>query len=212
MEKIKLLLVDDQDLIRESLKIVLEMEEDFELVGVASNGQEAYDQAIKMRPDIILMDLNMPVMDGITATKLIKQSYSDVKIIILTTFQEVDYVKDALKNGAEAYLLKAIHPNDLASSIRLVNRGETLISQVLARQLLSSIPDEKAEETLNKKYGLSEREGDILKSIANGLSNKEISEKYYLTEGTVKNYVSRLYAKLDVTNRLDAINKIKGEK
>lgn len=206
---IRILLAEDQEIIRESLKIILDLVSDFEVVGVASNGQEACDIVKTKEPDIILMDLKMPVMDGITATKLIKEKLPTTKIIILTTFEEVEYVKEALKNGAEAYLLKAINPKDLTSSIRLVHNGETLIPQVLAKQLLTSFTEEKVEESLNRKYGLTEREGKVLQSIAHGLSNREISEKYFLTEGTVKNYVSRIYAKLEVRNRLDAINKLK---
>lgn len=209
MNKIKILLVDDQELIRESLNIVLGMEEDFELVGMAANGQEAIKLCEQHKPDVVLMDINMPVMDGIDATKRIKSTWPKTQIIILTTFQEVEYVKEALSNGAEGYLLKAIHPKDLASSIRLVSKGETLIPQILAKQLLTHIPSERKEDSLFKKYGLSEREGQILQSIANGLSNREISEKLFLTEGTVKNYVSKIYAKLDVSDRIGALNKIK---
>lgn len=208
MNNIKLLLVDDQELIRESLNIILSMEEDFELVGLAENGQEALRLCEQQQPDIVLMDINMPIMDGIEATKIIKNRWPHIRVIILTTFQEVDYVKEALSFGAEGYLLKAIHPKDLASSIRLVSRGETLIPQVLARQLLSQLPNERKEETLYQKFGLTEREGQILQSIAHGLSNREISEKLFLTEGTVKNYVSKIYAKLDVSDRVSALNKL----
>lgn len=208
MNNIKLALVDDQELIRESLNIILSMEEDFELIGLAGNGQEALILCEHQQPDIVLMDINMPIMDGIEATKIIKNRWPHIRVIILTTFQEVDYVKEALSFGAEGYLLKAIHPKDLASSIRLVSRGETLIPQVLAKQLLSQLPNEKKEETLYQKFGLTEREGQILQSIAHGLSNREISEKLFLTEGTVKNYVSKIYAKLDVSDRVSALNKL----
>lgn len=211
MSKIKLLLVDDQDLIRESLNIVLAMEEDFEITGLVGNGEEAIKQCEQHKPDVILMDINMPVMDGIEATKIIKKRWPEIQIIILTTFQEVQYVKTALSHGAEGYLLKAIHPKDLASSIRLVHRGETLITQVLARQLLSGLPEESKEESLFQKFGLSEREGEILQCIAHGLSNRDISQKLFLTEGTVKNYVSRIYAKLDVRDRIGALNKLKSD-
>ncbi|SOC08576.1 LuxR family two component transcriptional regulator [Ureibacillus xyleni] len=211
MNKIKLLLVDDQELIRESLKIVLSMEEDLDLVGVASNGEEAILLCESHQPDVILMDINMPVMNGIEATKQIKSKWPNIQVIILTTFQEVDYVKTALSYGAEGYLLKAIHPKDLASSIRLVSRGEMLIPQQLARQLLSSIPNETKDESLYRKFGLSEREGQILQLIANGLSNRAISERLFLTEGTVKNYISKIYAKLEVSDRTSALKKMQEE-
>ncbi|WP_066314476.1 response regulator transcription factor [Bacillus sp. FJAT-29814] len=211
MKKIKLLLVDDQELIRESLNIVLAMEEDFNLIGMAGNGQEAVGICERQQPDVILMDINMPVMDGIDATKAIKQRWPHIQIIILTTFQEVEFVKTALSHGAEGYLLKAIHPKDLASSIRLVSRGETLINQSLAKQLLMNLPSERKDEPVGNKFGLSDRESQILQCIANGLNNREISEKLFLTEGTVKNYVSRIYAKLDVRDRVDAVNKFKSK-
>ncbi|RSK25787.1 DNA-binding response regulator [Bacillus sp. HMF5848] len=208
MSQIKLLLVDDQELIRESLHIILAMEEDFNLIGSVTNGKEAIKACETQQPDVILMDINMPVMDGIEATKAIKDRWPDVQIIILTTFEEVQYVKTALSYGAEGYLLKAIHPKDLAASIRLVHRGETLINQGLAKQLLANIPNDNKEESLFKRYGLSEREGQILQAIANGLSNREISQKLFLTEGTVKNYVSKIYVKLDVNDRIGALNKL----
>ncbi|KUP04342.1 response regulator receiver protein [Bacillus coahuilensis m2-6] len=205
--KIKLMLVEDQELIRESLNIVLGMEEDFDLIGAVVNGEEAIKICEKQLPNVILMDINMPIMDGIEATKVIKNKWPSVQIIILTTFEEVQYVKAALSYGAEGYLLKAIHPKDLAASIRLVHRGETLINQGLAKQLLASIPQENKEDSIYTKFGLSEREGQILQAIANGLSNKQISQKLFLTEGTVKNYVSKIYAKLDVQDRIGALNK-----
>lgn len=129
MSKIKMLIADDQELILESLHIVLSMEEDFEIVGLAKNGEEAVKSCEQLQPDIVLMDINMPVMDGVAATAKIKERTPATKVIILTSYREVEYVLTALSHGAEGYLLKAIHPKELAAGIRVVHAGGTLITQ-----------------------------------------------------------------------------------
>ena len=204
----RILIVDDQELIRESLSIVLNMEEDIEVVGIAQNGQIAVELCEKQQPDVVLMDIHMPVMDGILATRKIKNSWPQVRVIILTTFQELDYVVEALDIGAEGYLLKAIHPKDLAAGIRLVNRGGTLISQEMARMLASQL---KHSEPKSLKHGLSEREQQVLECLSQGLSNRETAEKLFLSEGTVKNYISSIYSKLEVRDRLQAVKKARDE-
>ncbi|MFD2216005.1 response regulator transcription factor [Metabacillus endolithicus] len=211
MKKVKLLLVDDQELIRESLSIVLSLQKDFEIVGTAANGEEAIKLAERSFPDIVLMDIDMPLLNGIEATKVIKSRLPQTEVIILTTFKEIDVVTDALKNGAVGYLLKAINPEDLIAGIKLVHRGGTLIPQELAKQLLLRVPAASMEKTLSETYGLSAREIQILECLSNGLSNKQMSEKLYLSEGTIKNYVSRVYSKLDVKDRQDAIQKLKDD-
>jgi len=217
VKKIKLLIVDDQDLIRESLQIVLNMDEEIEVIGVAENGCVAVEMCERQLPDIVLMDIHMPKMDGVEATIQIKQLYPSVKVIILTTFQEIHYVVDALGAGAEGYLLKAIHPTDLVSGIKWVDKGGTLIPQEIAQMLVSSVKGaikaEANQSALSKKeeYGLSEREFEILQLLANGLNNKHIAEKLFLSEGTVKNYISNLYAKLNVHDRIQAITKARDE-
>lgn len=204
----RILIVDDQELIRESLSIVLGMEEDIEVAGMAPNGQIAVEMCEKLQPDVVLMDIHMPVMDGIIATRKIKNSWPQVRVIILTTFQELDYVVEALDIGAEGYLLKAIHPKDLAAGIRLVNRGGTLISQEMARMLASQL---KHSEPKSLKHGLSEREQQVLECLSQGLSNRETAEKLFLSEGTVKNYISSIYSKLEVRDRLQAVKKARDE-
>lgn len=204
----RILIVDDQELIRESLSIVLGMEEDIEVAGMAPNGQIAVELCEKLQPDVVLMDIHMPVMDGILATRKIKNSWPHVRVIILTTFQELDYVVEALDIGAEGYLLKAIHPKDLAAGIRLVNRGGTLISQEMARMLASQL---KQTEPKILKHGLSEREQQVLECLSQGLSNRETAEKLFLSEGTVKNYISSIYSKLEVRDRLQAVKKARDE-
>ncbi|MFD1735059.1 response regulator [Bacillus salitolerans] len=205
---INLLLVDDQELIRESLAIVLGMDPEINIVGLSQNGVEAISFCETNRPDIILMDINMPVMNGIDATKQIKRKFPEIKILILTTFQEVNHVVDALSIGAEGYLLKAIHPKDLIAGIKLVFRGGTLLPNDLAKLLMKQInqPIESTQIPIDPatKYGLTEREVQILECISHGLSNKLIAERLFLSEGTVKNYISSIYHKLDVKDRLQA--------
>ncbi|MNI30089.1 Transcriptional regulatory protein DegU [compost metagenome] len=225
MGPIKLLLVDDQDLIRESLHIVLDMDPDIEVVGLAENGSVALKLCEEHQPDVVLMDIHMPIMDGVEATRQIKQHWPLIHVIILTTFQEISYVVDALSAGAEGYLLKAIHPKDLAAGIKWVQQGGTLIPQDIAKMLVQQVKDGGdpiAQSPLHKEkviqptqrvetYGLSEREIQVLQSISEGLNNKEIAEKLFLSEGTVKNYISSIYSKMDVRDRIQASKKAQDE-
>ncbi|WP_284035820.1 response regulator transcription factor [Neobacillus sp. 114] len=213
MSIIKLLIADDQELIRESLSIVLDMDDDIEIIGLAENGAVAIELCEQHKPNTILMDINMPVMDGISATKIIKQRWPDIKIIILTTFQEVNHVIDSLTLGAEGYLLKAIHPKDLLAGIKLIHKGGTLLPQDLAKLLVQQInsPETQSLQGNKNQYDLTEREEEVLKCIAQGLSNKLIAERLFLSEGTVKNYISSIYHKLDVKDRFQAAVKAQQE-
>jgi DNA-binding NarL/FixJ family response regulator len=211
---IKVLIVDDQELIRASLSIVLGGETDFEIVGVAEHGQMAIELTKQLSPDVVLMDIHMPLMNGVEATAQIKKEFPQVKVMILTTFEELDYVRDALAAGAEGYLLKAIHPKDLAAGIRLVHHGGTLITQEIAKQLITQWinPVEPVKEVRkNNNFRLTEREIEVLEELSNGSTNREIARKLYLTEGTVKNYISNIYSKLEVTGRHKAVFKAKEE-
>lgn len=206
--------MDDQELIRASLSIVLGGETDFEIVGVAEHGQTAIELTKQLSPDIVLMDIHMPLMNGVEATAQIKKEFPQVKVMILTTFEELDYVRDALAAGAEGYLLKAIHPKDLAAGIRLVHHGGTLITQEIAKQLITQWinPVEPVKEVAKKNnFRLTEREIEVLEELSNGSTNREIARKLYLTEGTVKNYISNIYSKLEVTGRHKAVFKAKEE-
>lgn len=205
MAKIKVLIADDQELILESLHIVLSMEEDLEIVGLAKNGEEAIHGCEQFKPDIVLMDINMPVMDGVAATALIKEQIPEIKMIMLTSYKEVEYVLAALSHGAEGYLLKAIHPRDLAAGIRVVHAGGTLISQEMASKMIKSMNNTSAVK--NNEYGLSAREIEVLHKLASGLRNQDIAEALYLSEGTVKNYISTIYSKLNVKGRREAARK-----
>lgn len=205
MEKIKVLLADDQELILESLHIVLSMEPDLEIVGLARNGEEAVEGCEQLMPDMVLMDVNMPVMDGVAATALIKERMPATKIIMLTSYKEVEYVLAALSHGAEGYLLKAIHPKDLAAGIRVVQAGGTLISQEMASKMIKNM--NSTTPAKHNEFGLTAREIEVLHKLAAGLRNQEIAEALFLSEGTVKNYISTIYSKLNVKGRREAARK-----
>ena len=213
MQSISLAIVEDQELIRKSLKIVLGMEPDFRVTWLAENGSKAIELCKSEPPDVILMDIKMPIMDGVEATRRIKEEWPAVKVIILTTFEEVELVLDALHSGAEGYLLKAMDPKDLASGIRHVHRGETLIPQHMAKEIfargmrLETGTPNTASTQKPDDYGLSERELQVLKALSDGLSNREIGTKLFISEGTVRNYISSVYAKMDVRNRAEAARK-----
>jgi DNA-binding NarL/FixJ family response regulator len=205
MSEIKIVIADDQELIRESLSIVLGMELDFSIVGVVSDGVEAVQICTEKIPDIVLMDMNMPNMDGVAATAEIKRMNPDIKVIILTSYQEVDYVVEALNNGAEGYLLKAINPKNLAAGIRLVHSGGTLVTKEMAIFLTKN--DSKKSDFLGNIYGLNKREMQLLTLLSKGYKNNEIAEELFLSEGTVKNYISNIYSKLEVSSRREAAKK-----
>lgn len=223
MKQIKLLLADDQDLIRESLHIVLDMDPDIEVVGLAENGRAAVELCGSQQPNVVLMDIHMPEMNGVEATRVIKERYPEIRIIILTTFQEIQYVVDALGSGAEGYLLKAIHPRELISGIKWVHRGGTLIPQDIAKMLVSHLQqtdqrlsaaspkDQEDRSRGAESYGLSDREMQVLHCISDGLNNREIAERLFLSEGTVKNYISSIYSKMDVRDRIHASRKAQEE-
>ncbi|AZK45641.1 response regulator transcription factor [Paenibacillus lentus] len=204
MSNIKVLIADDQELILESLHIVLSMEEDIEIASLAKNGEEAIHGCEQFQPNIVLMDINMPVMDGVAATALIKKRFPDIKIIMLTSYKEVEYVLAALSHGAEGYLLKAIHPKDLAAGIRVVHAGGTLITQEMAGKMIKSMNMSNSSAVKSNKYGLSPRELEVLHKLASGLRNQDIAEALFLSEGTVKNYISTIYSKLHVKGRREA--------
>ncbi|MDU0331250.1 response regulator transcription factor [Paenibacillus sp. 3LSP] len=209
MKSIQVVLVEDQLLILNSLKIILNATEDIEVVGTAMNGEEALSVLEQVQPDVVLMDVHMPIMDGLEATRLAKAKWPSLKIIMLTTLQTRDSVVGALEAGAEGYILKAIDPLDLAAAIRLVSRGETMISQEVAKLLFTG-PKGGHLQPANEREALTEREMEILKCLSNGLTNSMIAEKLFLSEGTVRNYISSIYSKLNVHSRIEAINKTKG--
>lgn len=211
------IIVEDQELLRKSLKIVLESMSDIRIIGMASNGEEALQLCEAENPDVVLMDIQMPVMDGVKATAEIKQCMPHIKVIILTTFQDITHVLNALHAGAEGYILKAVDPQFLVNGIKLVYHGGTLIPQELAKEVFQSIQNgsirgEDHPDSMKNPYELSQQERKVLKYLAQGLSNKAISERMFLSLGTVKNYISSIYSKLEVKNRSSAIMKAMEER
>ena len=196
---LKVLIVDDDALIREGLKILLEIEADFQVVGTASNGQEALEMCRKEKPELVLMDIRMPIMDGVLGTKLIKSHFQEIKVVILTTFKDDEYIKEALKSGAEGYILKNQPADSIIESLRAVGKGNIVLEREVANVLSSMLKEGKkgAPENLD----ISQRELGILKLVGEGLSNKEIAERLYLSEGTTRNYVTGLLEKLGFRDR-----------
>lgn len=195
----KVLIVDDDALIRDSLKIILGLEDDIQVTGTACNGQEAFEICEKEIPDIVLMDIRMPVMDGVLGTKLIKNRFKDVKVLILTTFKDDEYIKEAVKNGAEGYILKNQSSDSIIESIRTVAKGNAVFHKDVADTLSSMLREENKKDPGD--FGITGREFEILKLIGEGLSNREISSKLFLSDGTVRNYVTGLLEKLQLRDR-----------
>lgn len=210
---IKAAIVEDQEILRKSLKIVIESISDIEIVGTAENGEQAIALCERENLDVILMDIQMPVMDGIKATDEIKKRWPNIKVIVLTTFQDVTHVLSALNAGAEGYILKAVDPEFLVQGIKMVYHGGSLIPQKLAKEVYGQIQLNNTEQTAQldqepmNTYDLSPQELKVLKCLTQGLTNKDISEKILLSVGTVKNYISNIYSKLNVKNRSSAIMK-----
>jgi len=200
---IRILIADDHHVVRRGLVFFLTTQKDLEIIGEAENGRKAVEMAKELKPDIILMDLAMPEMDGIQATKIIKEEEPSIKIMILTSFSDQDHVIPALEAGASGFQLKDIQPDELVTSIKKMVKGENQLhpkatSHLLANLSHSSNPTKKLLEELTK------RELDVLKEIAKGKSNKEIAASLYITEKTVKTHVSNLLAKLELADRTQA--------
>jgi len=205
MGKIKILIVDDQQLIREGLKTLLELEEDFLVVGEAKNGKEAVEQFKKLKADVVLMDIRMPELDGVKATRLIKMHEDSAKILILTTFDEDEYVFEAVRAGAVGYLLKDVSSKEIADAIRIIYKGGALLQPNVSKKILKEFSTLEKPKLQSENIKLSEREKEIVSLIARGFTNSEIAEKLFLSEGTVKNYISNIFSKLDVKNRASLI-------
>lgn len=206
-EQITILLVDDQRLMRDGLRTLLELEDDFVVVGEAANGEEALARYAEHQPTIVLMDVRMPGMDGVEATRRLHTQWPNVKVIILTTFDEDEYIFEGLRAGALGYLLKAVSSDELAAAIRHVAAGQALIDPAVTRKVVDAfarLAPPARPPNAGLAEPLSERELAILTLVANGLSNREIAERLYLAEGTVKNYVTSLLGKIGARDRTQA--------
>ncbi|OUA56105.1 helix-turn-helix transcriptional regulator [Bacillus thuringiensis] len=210
-EQIHLCIVDDHSFIRESLHTILGGLEDLQVVGMAEDGERALELCERLKPDVVLMDLEMPNLDGIHATKMIKKKWPDIRVLTLSTFQNTERAKEIIRNGADGYVLKSIDSRELAESIRLVYRGGTMITHDLFHRMWEENEETGLFESRSAgiEYGLTKRELEILKLLSQGSRYKTIASTLYLSNGTVRNYASNLYEKLGVKNREEAVQKAK---
>ncbi len=205
MKKLKVLLADDHTLFREGMRQLLEMERDIEVVGEACDGVEVLSRARDLAPDVILMDINMPVVNGVAALSQILAERPETGVIVLTMFREDQYVFDAMRAGARGYLLKDAKPADLIFAIRMVARGASLIDPRMTTTVLKEFRRLASQVEPDQGVGgLTPKELDILKLLAMGLSNKEIGRRLCLAEKTVKNYLSTIFQKLQINDRVQA--------
>lgn len=208
---IKVMLVDDQIILAEGIKSVLETGGDIAVVGVAGDGVQAVEMAERERPDVVLMDIRMPNMNGVAATKKIKEILPECKIIILTTFDDSDYILSAINVGACGYLLKDIGSTALIDAIHNAYKGDTILPSQIAKKITEAamMVSSDREIKLKRAFGLSDREAGIAMMILEGFTNRQIASALKLSDGTARNYISTIYLKLDVENRTAAIAKIK---
>lgn len=203
---IKILICDDDSLIRESLKILLPLKGDIEVIAEAANGQEAIDVCIENKIDVALIDIRMPILNGVQAVREIVKN-TETKCLVLTTFDEEDYINEALNYGAKGYILKNNTPDQIANSIVSVYNNTIVMNE----NILEKLHGKESAPTLDK-YDLTDREKDIIKAISEGLNNKEISQKLFISEGTIRNYITVILDKTGLDNRTSiAVNYLKGK-
>jgi DNA-binding NarL/FixJ family response regulator len=205
---VRVLLCDDQALVRSGFRMVLEAREDMEVVGEAENGAGALELAARCRPDVILMDVRMPVMDGVEATRRLARAGTSARIVILTTFDSDEYVYEALRAGASGFLLKDVQPELLVAGIRAVHAGESLLAPTVTRRMIESFLDRPRAVDAGARErlaSLTARERETLQLVARGLTNAEIAVDLYVSETTVKTHVSRVLMKLGLRDRVQAV-------
>ncbi len=202
---VRVLVVDDQRLMRTGIASLLEIQDGLEIVGMAANGQEAIEQAVSLQPDVILMDVRMPIMDGVAATAHIRRQLPDCQVLMLTTFDDEEYVLEALRAGACGYLLKDIPAHDLARAILAAHQGIYQLDPAVASKVVNALrtkPEPHVQDAAIE--GLTQREIEVLRLIAKGASNREIAEALAISEGTVKNHISNILSSLGLRDRTQA--------
>lgn len=209
--KIRVLLADDQSILADGIKSVLSSCEDIEVVGIASDGFEALDLLEKCLPDVILMDIRMPNMNGVIATQEVKRRHPEVKVLILTTFDDSDYILNAINNGASGYLLKDTSSAALIDAIKNAYAGDTILPAKIARRIADAarMVSSDREIKLKRCFGLSDREVEIALMIYEGFTNKQIASALKLTDGTARNYISAIYEKVGASSRSEAVERMK---
>ena len=208
---INVILVDDQEIVRQGLKMILSLDEEITIIKEAANGMQLLELLRDVHPDVILMDVRMPIMDGVEATKLIKEKYKDIKVIILTTFNEDEYIFEGIKNGADGYILKDAGSDYIIKAIKTAYNGNILLDPEVATKIVrayNAIANGKQTLSALNEYKkklkmLTQREIDVARLVAQGKNNKDICNMLFLTEGTVKNYLSKIFEKLELTSRTE---------
>lgn len=211
MQKIKVLVTDDQETLALELKSVLETDESLEVVGIALDGFDALMQMAKTPVDVVLMDIRMPNMNGVVATQRIKAEYPQTKVVILTTFDDSDYILNAINNGASGYLLKDIGGDGLINAVKNAHAGDTILPAKIARRITDAAKFVAADREIKlvRAFGFSDRELEIALMMYEGFTNRQISAALKLSEGTTRNYVSSIYVKTNSENRIGAIQAIR---
>jgi DNA-binding NarL/FixJ family response regulator len=203
---VRVLLVDDDDLMRAGLRSVLASDETIEVVGEAEDGRVAAERVREARPDVVLMDIRMPDLDGVSATREVLAGSPDVKVVVLTTFEQDDYIFDALSAGASAFLLKRTKPEELIAAIHTVAEGDSLLSPSVTRRVIDRMAREPSPTVASKRLDrLTPRELEVLEQVAHGLSNREIADAFVIEESTVKTHVKRILMKLALRDRVQAV-------
>ena len=201
---IRVLICDDQAIVREGLQAILSTAQDIEVVGTANDGAQAVEMASEAQPDVVMMDLKMPVMNGVQATRLIRERHPQVRVLVLTTYDADEWVFDAVRGGASGYLLKDTPRERLIEAIRDTAAGKTPVDPDVAGKLFAQVAQGTVPPDTSIAEALSEREREVLGLLARGMTNAEIAGQLYLSEGTVRNYVSAILEKLDVADRTQA--------
>lgn len=210
-QKIKVMLADDQNELAEELKIVLETDENIEVVGIAKDGFDAFEKMSELLPDVVLMDIRMPNMNGVVATRRIKSEYPNVKVVVLTTFDDSDYILNAINNGASGYLLKDIGGAALINAVKNAYAGDTILPAKIARHITDAAKMVSADREIKlaRAFGFSDREVEIALMMYEGFTNRQISAALKLTEGTTRNYISSIYIKTKSESRAEAVQAVK---